>query len=110
MRRPLSRFRVTQLIDEPTSTSCISYHRSNSGNKVGVGSGFSLSQRIRYAERPDLILGKPITVRYFAESKTQASKKKRNAKNFKDDTEDEAVMSLRFPTVKMVYEDGVRDV
>ncbi|RUP45213.1 hypothetical protein BC936DRAFT_148479, partial [Jimgerdemannia flammicorona] len=70
------------------------------GNKVGVGSGFSIAQRIRYAEQPNLILGKPITVRYFAQSTAQRLGKK---------SAEDAVVSLRFPTVKMVYEEGIRD-
>lgn len=63
------------------------------GNPVGVGSGFSLNSRITYAEDPRLIIGKPITVRYFSESK-----------------KDDGTTSLRFPTVKAVYEEGKRNV
>lgn len=63
------------------------------GNTVGVGSGFSTYSRILYAKDPSLIIGKPITVRYFAESK-----------------KDDGTISLRFPSVKVVYENGHRDV
>lgn len=63
------------------------------GSTVGVGSGFSMHSRISYAENPSLIIGKPITVRYFSESKR-----------------DDGTTSLRFPTVKIVYENGKRDV
>lgn len=63
------------------------------GNPVSVGSGFSITQRIKYADHPELIVGKPITVRYFAES-----------------TNENGLFSLRFPTVKAVYEEGQRDV
>ncbi|KAI8065338.1 uncharacterized protein B0P05DRAFT_580904 [Gilbertella persicaria] len=63
------------------------------GNTVSVGSGFSMQSRIAYAEDPSLIIGKPITVRYFSES-------------FKEN----GAISLRFPTVKAVYEEGERDV
>jgi DNA ligase-1 len=63
------------------------------GNTVSVGSGFSMQNRISYAENPDLIIGKPITVRYFSESKKE-----------------DGSLSLRFPSVKVVYEEGKRDV
>ncbi|KAI7906111.1 uncharacterized protein BX663DRAFT_498812 [Cokeromyces recurvatus] len=63
------------------------------GNIVSVGSGFSIQKRIIYAENPNLILGKPITVRYFSEFKKE-----------------NGTVSLRFPTVKAVYEEGERDV
>lgn len=64
-----------------------------SGTTVSVGSGFTLQQRMRFLQNPDLIIGKPITVQYFAESPGENGQ-----------------ASLRFPTVKMVYEEGVRDV
>lgn len=48
---------------------------------------------MRFLQNPDLIIGKPITVQYFAESPGENGQ-----------------ASLRFPTVKMVYEQGVRDV
>jgi DNA ligase-1 len=63
------------------------------GNTVSVGSGFSMQHRISYAENPDLIIGKTITVRYFSESKKE-----------------DGSLSLRFPSVKAVYEQGKRDV
>lgn len=63
------------------------------GNPVSVGSGFTFDQRIKYAKHPELIIGKPITVQYFAES-----------------TNEDGVLSLRFPTVKTVYEEGKRDI
>ncbi|CAO3608697.1 unnamed protein product [Cunninghamella blakesleeana] len=59
------------------------------GNTVYVGSGFSLSERIKYANHPDLIIGKLITVKYFSESLGESG-----------------VASLRFPTVKAIYENG----
>ncbi|KAI8988604.1 hypothetical protein BDF20DRAFT_833438 [Mycotypha africana] len=62
------------------------------GNTVSVGSGFSLSERIKYAEQPNLLIGKLITVRYFTESKRE-----------------DGLVSLRFPTVKAIYEEGKRD-
>lgn len=62
------------------------------GYEVSVGSGFSKAQRIRYAENPELIMGKTITVQYFEET-----------------TDIDGNLSLRFPTVKHVYENG-RDI
>ncbi|KAG0284070.1 hypothetical protein BGZ96_011549 [Linnemannia gamsii] len=51
-------------------TSVIVGHR---GNRVGVGSGFSAEERIRFGKDPSLIVGKTITVKYFEESKTYSS-------------------------------------
>lgn len=62
------------------------------GNEVSVGSGFSLEERNRYFENPDLIVGKTISVRYFEESEDENGK-----------------LSLRFPTVKVIYGEG-RDI
>ncbi|KAI8100042.1 uncharacterized protein BX664DRAFT_322724 [Halteromyces radiatus] len=64
---------------------------NHKGNAVSVGSGFSLQQRLDYANNPQLILGKLITVQYFSES-----------------LGDSGNLSLRFPSVKAVY-DGDRD-
>jgi DNA ligase-1 len=57
------------------------------GYRVDVGSGFSLEQRRLYKENPNAILGKQITVQYFEESFNQ-----------------HGGISLRFPTVKAIYE------
>ena len=59
------------------------------GNKVGVGSGMSREQRIAWMEDPSQIVGKTITVKYFEETRSQDGK-----------------FSLRFPTLKYVYENG----
>jgi len=59
------------------------------GNKVGVGSGFSHEERRHYYENPSKLLNKTITVQYFEETTNQSGKH-----------------SLRFPTVKMIYENG----
>lgn len=61
------------------------------GNRVSVGSGFSKEQRIRFAEHPEEILGHTITVQYFEETM--------NAKG---------TASMRFPTVKYVYDNNGR--
>ena len=60
------------------------------GHVVAVGSGFSQEQRIKYWKDEDIV-GKTITVQYFEETKN-----------------DKGGISLRFPTVKHIYE-GERD-
>jgi len=62
---------------------------SHKGHEVAVGSGWSQEQRIRYEANPSELIGKTITVQYFEETKNQ-----------------EGGLSLRFPTVKHVYENG----
>jgi len=59
------------------------------GFSVAVGSGWSQEQRLKYEANPEEIIGKTITVQYFEETKNQ-----------------EGGISLRFPTVKHVYENG----
>jgi len=59
------------------------------GNRVGVGSGFSKAQRKYYNDNPDELIGKTITVQYFEET-----------------INDEGMTSLRFPTIKHVFENG----
>lgn len=58
------------------------------GNTVSVGGGFSKAQRLHYADHHDELIGKTVTVKYFQESV--------NA---------DGQYSLRFPTVKYIYED-----
>ena len=60
------------------------------GYKVKVGSGFNQEQRLQYVDGS--IVGKLITVQYFEETKN-----------------DKGGISLRFPTVKHIYE-GKRDM
>ncbi len=60
------------------------------GYKVKVGSGFTQEQRLQYTDGS--IVGKLITVQYFEETKN-----------------DKGGISLRFPTVKHIYE-GNRDM
>ena len=55
------------------------------GHKVKVGSGFSQDQRLQYMDGS--IVGKTITVQYFEET-----------------ANDKGGISLRFPTVKHIYE------
>lgn len=56
------------------------------GNKVQVGSGFTLEQRRFYRDNPDQIIGKVITVQYFEET-----------------TDQHGNNSLRFPVIKAIY-------
>ena len=57
------------------------------GNRVSVGSGFSHEQRRHYFLNPNDIVGKQICVQYFEETLNE-----------------KGTNSLRFPTVKAVYE------
>lgn len=59
------------------------------GYEVSVGSGFSQEQRIAFHKDPSKIVGKTVTVCYFEETKNQ-----------------QGGISLRFPTVKTIYENG----
>ena len=59
------------------------------GNRVEVGSGLSKEQRIRWNSHPNEIIGKTITVQYFEET-----------------TNKQGGISLRFPVLKYVYENG----
>lgn len=76
-------------VEEEVMTNAFITHK---GNKVSVGSGWSLEQRRQYKEHPEELIGKTITVQYFEET-----------------TDKDGNISLRFPTCKFVYENG-RDV
>lgn len=67
------------------------------GIPVHVGSGFSVSQRIAFAEKPELIIGKTITVVYFEESRSL-------------NRVDQNQFSLRFPRVKFVWDTEGRTI
>ena len=56
------------------------------GNRLAIGSGFSLSQREIYFKHPEKIVGKEMTVKYFEECSDSNGK-----------------LSLRFATVKIVH-------
>lgn len=60
------------------------------GNIVEVGSGLSKEQRISWYSNPQEIIGKTITVQYFEETTNKNND----------------MISLRFPVLKYVYEDG----
>lgn len=59
------------------------------GFEVGVGSGFSIEQRQDFYKDPSKIVGKTVTIQYFEETKNQ-----------------EGGVSLRFPVLKYIYENG----
>ena len=59
------------------------------GYIVNVGSGLTQQQRIDFAEHPEHIIGKTITVQYFSET-----------------TDKDGKISLRFPTIKYIYDKG----
>lgn len=69
---------------EEAMLSCVTI--KHKGHDVRVGSGFSIDQRQDFYKNPKKILGKIITVQYFAESKNQ-----------------EGGISLRFPTFKFLH-------
>jgi len=56
------------------------------GERVSVGSGFTIEQRVNCYHDPKLIVGKMITVQYFEESRNKEGK-----------------VSLRFPTCKWIH-------
>jgi len=60
---------------------------THKGNRVRVGSGFSIEQRRQFYKNPEQIMGKTITVQYFEET-----------------TDQHGQHSLRFPVVKAIYE------
>ena len=56
------------------------------GNRVSVGSGFSIAEREYFKANPNEIFNKIITVKYFQETQNQSG-----------------AWSLRFPTVKVIH-------
>lgn len=75
---------------EEEMLSCVTIEHK--GHEVRVGSGWTIEQRKMFHKDPKAILGKTISVQYFEETENQ-----------------EGGISLRFPTVKTIY-DGERDV
>ena len=69
---------------EEEMLSCVTIQHK--GHNVRVGSGFTIEQRQEFYKHPKKILGKIITVQYFAESKNQ-----------------DGGISLRFPTFKILH-------
>jgi len=72
---------------EEQETMLAQVYIEHKGYKVKVGSGFSQEQRIKYMTED--IIGKTITVQYFEET-----------------ANDKGGISLRFPTVKHIYDNG----
>lgn len=72
-----------------TFTGVTALHITYKGCDVRVGAGLSRDQRIAWFTDPSLVVGKTITVKYFEES-----------------TNKDGGVSLRFPTLKFVYENG----
>lgn len=70
-------------VEEEMLSNIIIEHK---GNKVGVGSGFSIDQRKEFYKDPSKILDKIITVQYFEESQNKAGD-----------------YSLRFPVLKIIH-------
>jgi len=70
---------------EEQETMLAQVYIEHKGYKVKVGSGFSQEQRIKYMTED--IVGKTITIQYFSET-----------------TNDKGGISLRFPTIKHIYE------
>jgi len=70
---------------EAQETMLAQVYIEHKGHIVKVGSGFNQEQRIKYMTSD--IVGKTITVQYFEETKN-----------------DKGGISLRFPTVKHIYE------
>lgn len=73
-------------VEEDVMTRAFITHK---GNKVSVGSGWSLDQRRHFKEYPEELIGKTITVQYFEET-----------------TDKDGNISLRFPVCKYIYENG----
>jgi DNA ligase-1 len=72
-------------VEELMLKNAIVEHR---GNRVQVGSGFSLEQRRFFRDNPAELLGKTITVQYFEETQDQHGNH-----------------SLRFPVFKVLHGD-----
>ena len=77
---------------EVTEDVVTNFHITHRGNDVSVGSGLSLEQRRYFKEHPEELVGKMVTIQYFEET---------------ENTKGE--FSLRFPTLKYIYENG-RDI
>lgn len=73
-------------VEELMLKNAIIEHR---GNRVQVGSGFSLEQRRFFRDNPQELIGKTITVQYFEETQDQ-----------------HGAYSLRFPVFKAIYVNG----
>jgi DNA ligase 1 len=64
-------FRIIENGIEKTIETLSNVIIEHKGNRVSVGSGFTIDQRKEYYEHPELIKDKIITVQYFEETKNQ---------------------------------------
>lgn len=71
-------------VERPVCASLVIQHK---GAHVGVGSGLSDRDRLRWYNHPELIVGKTVTIKFFSESVDQ-----------------NGCPSLRFPVLKHVWE------
>ena len=80
---------VLEKNEEITSEMLSNVYITHKGNRVDVGSGFTIAQRQAFFADPSLIVGKTITVQFFEET-----------------TDKHGNHSLRFPVLKHVFENG----
>jgi DNA ligase-1 len=85
-------FRINTPSGEKTIETLTAVVIEHKGNRVSVGSGFTLDERYEFYKDPKKIIGKIISVSYFEETEN-----------------DKGGISLRFPTFKFLYGDK-RDV
>ena len=78
---------VKAVNDEADMIKAITFQHK--GNRVDAGSGLSLRQKIDFYNDHSLFMGKTVTIQYFEET-----------------TNKEGGVSLRFPTIKHIYDDG----
>jgi DNA ligase-1 len=79
-------FRIVKAGKEETITTLTAIEIEHKGNKVSVGSGFSLAQREEFYKNPEKILDKTVTIQYFEETQNQKGE-----------------YSLRFPVFKCIH-------
>ena len=81
-------FRINTPAGEKTIETLTAVVIEHKGNRVSVGSGFTLDERYEFYKDTKKIIGKVITVQYFEETKN-----------------DKGGISLRFPTFKCLHGD-----
>lgn len=79
-------FRINTPEGEKTIETLTAVVIEHKGNRVSVGSGFTLDERYEFYKDPKKIIGKVITVQYFEETEN-----------------DKGGISLRFPTFKCLH-------
>jgi len=78
---------VKAVNDEADMVKAITFQHK--GNRVDAGSGLSLRQKIDFYNDHSLFMGKTVTIQYFEET-----------------TNKDGGVSLRFPTIKHIYDNG----